>query len=312
MARYIITGGSGFVGQSLAKRIQANGDEAIIATRGRNHENNRHSWIEYDLREVSTIAKIVEAKPDGIFHLAWSTTPGSAESDPASDAHINLAGTIALLQEIARKMPVPVVFVSSGGTVYGPADILPIPESHSLRPIGIYGLTKMATEQYAANFRRRFNLDIRVARLSNPFGANQSVAKLQGAASIFARKILLKEPISIWGDGSVVRDYIDVDDASTGLISIMSSPQIEFTTLPVFNLGSGEGLSLNNLLEIIGEAAGTQPQVTYAASRSFDIPANVLDITLIRNKTDWAPRETARDAIRTMITRMQADGFGVR
>ncbi|PDS33802.1 NAD-dependent epimerase/dehydratase family protein [Rhizobium anhuiense] len=307
MARYLITGGTGFVGRSLARILQAAGDEVILATRGRHQDGDLHHWIEYDLRDRSTIANIIEARPDGVFHLAWSTTPGSAESDPASDVQINLAGTLALFQELSKSMPVPVVFVSSGGTVYGVADTLPIPEEHPLRPIGIYGITKATAEQYAQNFRARTNLDIRIARLSNPFGAYQSAAKLQGAASIFTRKIIHREPITIWGDGSIVRDYIDVDDASSALVAIMRMAPAPQGIKPIYNVGSGEGLSLRKLLETISQVSSILPTVNYTSQRSFDIPENVLSIDRICRDSDWRPR-SVRQALEDMTITMLRSG----
>lgn len=303
MPRYLITGGTGFVGRSLARVLQADGDEVILATRGRHQDGDVHGWVEYDLRDRSTIGNILEARPDGVFHLAWSTTPGSAESDPASDVQINLAGTLALFQELSKNMPVPVVFVSSGGTVYGIAETLPVPEEHPLRPIGIYGITKATTEQYALNLRKRANLDIRIARLSNPFGAHQSVAKLQGAASIFARKIIHREPITIWGDGSVVRDYVDVDDASSALAAIMRMPRVAAAASPIYNVGSGEGLTLRSLVETISQISSILPMISYTSQRSFDIPENVLSISRITKETGWKPR-SVRQALEAMTLDM--------
>ncbi|MGY3576846.1 NAD-dependent epimerase/dehydratase family protein [Bradyrhizobium sp. USDA 4504] len=301
MARYIITGGSGFVGQALAKAIRMDGDEVIIASRGRHHDGGGEGWIEYDLRDRATIANLIAARPDGIYHLAWSTTPSSAEADAAADVQTNLGGTVELFRELAEKLDVPVLFLSSGGTVYGVAEQLPIPETHPLRPIGLYGMTKASAENYAVYFRERHGLDIRIARLANPFGATQSMAKLQGAASIFARKILHQEPITIWGDGSVVRDYIDVDDAVSGMKAIMKLNAAK--AFPnALNIGSGEGTSLNQLIEIIGSAAGVIPRVSREAARAFDTPVNILDISTIRTVTGWHPRHSTSLALHNMIS----------
>ncbi|MGV1867586.1 MULTISPECIES: NAD-dependent epimerase/dehydratase family protein [unclassified Rhizobium] len=310
MARYLITGGTGFVGRSLARVLQAAGDEVVLATRGRHQDGDLHNWVEYDLRDRSTIANIIEARPDGVFHLAWSTTPGTAESDSASDVQINLAGTVALFQELSKNMPVPVVFVSSGGTVYGVADTLPITEDQPLRPIGIYGLTKATTEQYAMHFRARTRLDVRIARLSNPFGAHQSAAKLQGAASIFARKIIHREPVTIWGDGSTVRDYVDVNDASDALAAIMRIPFDASETHPIYNIGSGEGLSLRHLLETISLITSIAPNVSYTSQRSFDIPENVLSIGKLNNKTGWKPRSVRQGLEEMMLAMLRSEAQG--
>ena len=301
MARFAITGGTGFVGSALAVELRLLGHEVIWATRGRHQLIDAQHWIEYDLQDASTLTNLLEAKPDGIFHLAWSTTPGSAENDPSADAKTNLGGLLALFQQISKTMPVPVVFVSSGGTVYGKAKQLPIPEDHGLDPLSVYGVTKVAAEHYAAHFRRLHGLDVRVARLSNPFGASQSRAKLQGAASIFARQVISGETVTIWGDGSVVRDYVDVSDAARALVAIMGMPVSKDTDVPTYNVGSGEGLSLNELLETIGRAANLTPKVSYIKARSFDIPVNVLDIARLKSETSWAPRTPLEPAIGKMV-----------
>ncbi|MGR9074967.1 NAD-dependent epimerase/dehydratase family protein [Rhizobium leguminosarum] len=305
MARFAITGGTGFVGSVLAAELRLLGHEVILATRGRHMLTDAQHWVEYDLQDASTITNVIEAKPDGIFHLAWSTTPGSAENDPSADAKTNLGGLLAIFRHISKTMPVPIVFVSSGGTVYGKAKTLPIPEDHPLEPLSIYGITKVAAEQYAANFRALHGLDVRVARLSNPFGASQSPAKLQGAASIFARHVVLGEPITIWGDGSVVRDYIDIRDAAQALVAIMMKEPSQLEGVPTYNVGSGEGVSLNELVKMIGVAAGRTPNVSYVKGRSFDIPANILNITKLNEDTGWAPKAALEPAVNQMVATLK-------
>ncbi len=304
MARFVITGGTGFVGSCLADALGRLGHETILATRGRHKQTNSQFWVEYDLQDSATVANIIETKPDGIFHLAWSTTPGSAENEPAADARVNLGGSLALFQQVAKNLSVPIVFASSGGTVYGKAETLPISESHPLDPVSIYGITKVAAERYASNFRQLHDLDIRIARLSNPFGASQSVAKLQGAASIFARQVVLGEKVTIWGNGTVVRDYIDVEDAVGGLIAIMNAERSGKHETPIFNVGSGEGASLNELLQIIADAAGREPNVSYLSARAFDIPANVLDISKLTKITGWKPRQSMKESVQEMVRKL--------
>jgi UDP-glucose 4-epimerase len=226
-----------------------------------------------------------------VFHLAWSTTPGTAESDPAADITINLAGTISLLESLGKLPKIPVVLISSGGAIYGRTDVERIPETHPLNPIGVYGTTKFAMERYALSCQRLQALDIRIARISNPFGAGQGQARQQGAATIFARKILRGEKIEIWGDGSVVRDYVDVEDVAAGLAAIMAFEAERLDPHPVFNVGTGQGLSLNGLIEHLQTASGIRAKLKFSDRREFDIPNNILDISKLQATTDWKPRD---------------------
>lgn len=303
--RYVITGASGFLGQSLKRLLVSAENEVIDATRARSMDEHRNLWIEYDLKDSSTIANIIEAKPHGIFHLAWSSSPGSAEHDPAGDVTTNLAGTCELFRQLTKLKGVRVVFASSGGTVYGDAGSAPISEKTGINPKSVYGITKAAAERYGVNFRYQHGLDLCIARIANPFGAEQSSAKMQGAAPIFARSILAGDPITIWGDGQTVRDYIAVDDVASALIAIMTSA-LEGDDEPIFNVGSGEGVTLNGLIEIIGKLLGIDYRIDYMPGRSFDVPYNVLDIKKITAETGWVPKYQLDQAVGRMVAALKS------
>ncbi|WP_397587162.1 NAD-dependent epimerase/dehydratase family protein, partial [Sphingobium fuliginis] len=238
----------------------------------------------------STIYNISNARPDGIFHLAWSTNPGTAELNPTADISTNLAGTICLLDHLAKTRSVPIVLVSSGGTVYGPTSPDPICETHPLNPVSIYGMTKCAMELYAQQCALLSALDIRIARVSNPFGAGQAPAKMQGAATIFARRIIRGEKIEIWGKGDVVRDYVDVEDVASGLASIMALPKAAHVQDQIFNIGSGRGLSLLDLIGKLEIATDRKADIAFAEGRGFDIPVNILNVDKLSNATGWVPQ----------------------
>ena len=300
MARYAITGGTGFLGQALARQLEGAGHQPVIASRSRPVGSDRE-WLNYDLDDLSTAENLVCADVSGIFHLAWSTIPSTAQRNPAADVRTNLAGTVALFQALTSAPSLPVVFVSSGGTIYGHPECLPIPENHPLRPINAYGTCKASAEGFASMFRSTREIDVRIARVSNPFGGGQNLSKLQGAASVFAMKILSRETISIWGDGETIRDYIHVDDAASGIAAVMHHSASEQPSVPVYNVGSGEGLSLNSLVEIISDAAGRPARVEYQSARSFDVMANVLDISKIASEIGWRPRYSSAEGLQRFI-----------
>jgi UDP-glucose 4-epimerase len=288
LARYLVTGGSGFIGRALVRHLTSLGHEVIVASRVRPPANDEN-WVEYDLAETGTVANIVEASPDGIFHLAWSSTPALAETDPYTDARVNLAGTVALLDAISKGQT-KVVFCSSGGTVYGDTGGRPALESMVGNPIGMYGLAKATVENYCRYFARYRNSKIRIARISNPYGSEQSLSKLQGAAPRFARQILRGEAVQIWGDGSIVRDYIHVEDAASGLVAVMqlNASQVSDENQS-FNVGTSVGTSLNQLIEFLSEIIGLRASIMHLPGRPFDLDYNVLNCQKLRTASGWQP-----------------------
>ncbi len=288
MGLYVITGGLGFVGSALASHLRTAGHDVVVASRS-GHRNIYDGWIEYDLKIPETVNNIKNLAPDGVFHLAWSTTPATAELAPASDINTNLAGSINLLDHMSKMSGIRVVLASSGGAVYGETGNFPVAESHQPNPIGIYGMTKYAMELYASRCRLFADLDVRVARISNPFGANQSASKMQGAATIFARKILRNETIEIWGDGSIVRDYVDVGDVARGLEAVMMLERDASTSNMIFNVGSGQGLSLVQLIDLLESVTGRTADVRFVKQRTFDVPVNFLSIEKLKAKSTWNP-----------------------
>lgn len=286
----------------MVELLQQGGHEVIVASRGI-HRSLAEDWIEYDLQRPETIGNIVALQPDGVFHLAWSTVPSSAEQSPSADLRINAAGSLELFRALGLA-GARVLFLSSGGTVYGRTDQTPVSEDHPPNPIGMYGMGKLACEQYADLLRRMLSLDVRIARLSNPYGANISDGKAQGAASIFARRILAREEIVIMGDGNVIRDYIDVRDAATAISKLMTA-EIDTALIPVFNIGSGEGASLTRIVSLIEEVSGEQAMVRRAPGRHYDVPYNVLDISKIATLTGWAPSVDLMTGLRSLITCLQ-------
>lgn len=306
MALYVVTGGYGFIGRALVSRLKRDGHSVIIASRAQHRGDTNDDWVEFNFNDRSTINNITNVRPDGVFHLAWSTTPGTAEADPVADITINLAGTIALLDSLGGLQSIPIVLISSGGAIYGRTDVERIPEVHPLNPISVYGTTKLAMERYALSCKRMQALDIRIARISNPFGAGQAQARQQGAATIFARKILRGEKIEIWGDGSVVRDYVDVEDVASGVAAIMAFRAEDLDPYPVFNVGAGQGLSLIGLVEHLEGAAGVRANLAFSAHRDFDTPNNILDVEKLQVNSEWRPRDVRERLV--SLVRSLSDG----
>jgi len=305
---FLVTGGTGFLGRALISRLVADGHCVRVPNRNQETPASPPASNSRELRLSASVEEWQAAIEGcaGIFHLAWSTVPSVANANPIADLETNLVGTVRLLEAIRQSANVPIVFASSGGTVYGAAETLPIAEHHPLRPLTAYGASKVAAEQYAMLYRRTWDVDARIARLSNPFGPGQNTHGQLGAASIFAARALNNQKIEIWGDGSAIRDYIYIDDAVSGFVATMSAPKSRFGAVePVINIGSGRGVSLREVITLLSHILETPVEVEFKPSRGFDVPASVLDISRARNLLGWSPTISFEEGLSRYITHLK-------
>lgn len=286
--RRLLVGGSGFMGVHLAGRLLEEGHDVRIYSRSPNRFRPPLSGAEYVEGELGNAGLIREAVEgvEVVYHFASTTIPKTSNDDPVYDVRSNVVDTLGLLEACVAAGVRKVVFASSGGTVYGPPRQVPIPEDHPTDPITSYGIVKLAVEKYLGLFHHLYGLDYAALRISNPYGPYQDPAGQQGAVAVFLRRLHAGQPIHIWGDGSVVRDYLYVSDLVDALVLAAGAE----TRHKVLNVGSGRGVSLEDLISHISEAAGEEPAVEYLPARTLDVPANVLDIRRAREELGWAPR----------------------
>ena len=286
----LILGGAGFIGSHLAEGLLQAGHQVRIFDRPNVIRpptlaaDDRVEWLDGDFGNEEDVARVLEGCP-AIFHLVCTTLPRSSNDNPIYDVQTNLIGSVRLL-DLARAAAVQkVIFVSSGGTVYGRTNADPIPETHPTDPIVSYGVTKLAIEKYLHIYSALYGVDYCVLRLANPFGERQRVAAAQGAVTVFLHQALHGRTIEIWGDGTVKRDYIYIKDAIGAFLRALSYDGAQ----RVFNIGSGQGRSLNEILAAIEQLLGQRVARKYTAARTFDVPSNVLDISRARDLLGWAP-----------------------
>lgn len=285
--RSLVLGGGGFIGTHLVERLLEEGNAVRIY--GRNPNRFRAvpwgaEYVEGELGNYGLLREAVEGI-EVVFHLVSTTLPKTSNDDPVYDVRSNLVDTIQLLEACVEAGVRKVVFASSGGTVYGPPRAVPITEDHPTDPISSYGIVKLAIEKYLGLFHHVYGLDYAALRVSNPYGPYQDPAGQQGAISVFLHRIHTGEPITIWGDGSVVRDYLYISDLVDALELAASSEAQE----KVFNIGNGRGASLNELLETIGGIVEERAEVEYLPARALDVPISVLDVTRARTGLGWSP-----------------------
>ncbi len=288
--RCLVLGGRGFVGQRLARALLQQGYQVRVFDRPdpvaeMELIEQGAEFIGGDFFNCSDLLRAINGC-EILFHLLATTLPKSSNDSPLDDASTNILGTIALLDLVAKIRGVRVIFASSGGTVYGAPQALPIPEDHPTDPLCAYGISKLAIEKYLALYARLQGLDYRVLRIANLYGEGQSPFRGQGAVAVFAYQALHGQTIEIWGDGSAVRDYLHVDDAVLALLAAM----VHTGTDRVLNIGSGRGLSLNELIEALEGVLGWHIARTYREARGFDVGANVLDCSRAHRALAWTPQ----------------------
>lgn len=286
----LVLGGGGFIGSHVCDSLLAAGHHVwVFEKEGRSRENLLHAgtrlaWIEGDFSNPEDLRIAVEGK-DIIFHLISTTLPKSSNDNPKYDVSSNIIPTLHLLEAACAARVRKVIFFSSGGTVYGIPSIIPIPEAHPTNPECSYGIHKLMIEKYLTLFYNLYGLDYTVLRVANPYGERQRPAGTQGVIGVFLYKALKGEVLEIWGDGSVVRDYVHISDVARAALCVIDAEVPE----KILNIGSGKGISLNEIVHAIEVVTDRTLTVRNTTTRAFDVPVSILDISSARKYLNWSP-----------------------
>jgi UDP-glucose 4-epimerase len=301
--RAIVTGANGFMGRALVHTLLEHGHAVTATTTGsaRSIDHPRLSWERLDLGQPDESWRRIFRGADVIYHLAWSTVPSEASQVPVEDARVNIVGSLSLIRVIQEVEPTArVVFASSGGTVYGALSTIPATEDHPLQPISAHGVSKVAVESYLEVARRESGLSSISLRIGNLYGPGQSRDRAFGAVTQFASRALSGEPIRIFGDGSVTRDYVFIDDAVRALILAANSSHTG-----AYNIGTGVGHSLNDVIKIVGAELGHALAIERLSGRPFDVPVSILDSSRARTGLGWAPDIPFKEGVRKTLHAMR-------
>lgn len=294
----IIFGGGGFIGSAIADRLLLEGHSLRIFERPRVlpyrhfHPGENVEWITGDMLSTHDVGNAIEGM-DAVLHLVSSTLPKTSNDDMVYDVQSNLVSTLQLLNLMVSHSVRKMVFISSGGTVYGKPEYTPIDEKHPTDPLVSYGITKLAIEKYLLMFERLHGIKANILRVANPYGERQRIETAQGAVGVFLHRALTGQPIEIWGDGSTTRDYIYISDVAEAFCRAVAYDGPE----SVFNISSGTGTSLNDLLNVLEDALGKPVERRHLPGRPFDVPVSILSNALAMKELKWSPRVTLRDGI---------------
>lgn len=230
--------------------------------------------IENELSIYTDFEKLIEGQ-DIIYHLFSTNVPTTSNRHISEEIMINVVTSSNLLDACIKCKVKKIVFLSSGGTVYGKEVGCPLKEETPTNPINSYGIQKITIEKLLYLYWYMYGLEYRIIRLSNPYGPYQRPSGVLGAVSTFIYKALKHENIYVYGDGSVIRDFIYIEDAVRGIRNIVEGENSHRT----FNLGSGYGTSIRSVLTTIEEELNLKLNVIHTSSRKVDVPINYLDIS---------------------------------
>jgi UDP-glucose 4-epimerase len=289
--KIVIFGGGGFIGSTIADRLLRDGHALRIFERPRVppyrafHDGEAVEWMTGDFGSLHDINSALDGV-DAVLHLVSTTLPKSSNDDPVYDVQSNLVSTLQMLGAMEAQRVRRIVFISSGGTVYGNPQYLPIDEKHPTEPQVSYGITKLAIEKYLQLYQAQHGIKATILRVANPYGERQRIETAQGAVAVFASRALRGLPIEIWGDGSVMRDYLYVSDVAEAFALALAyeGPHT------VFNISSGKGVSLNDMIAMLARHVGREVVRDYRPGRPFDVPVSVLCNALAARELGWVPR----------------------
>jgi UDP-glucose 4-epimerase len=296
--RVLVTGGAGFIGSHLADELVGKGHEVLVVDNERTGRRENvpaaAKYFKCDVSKLEQLEPVFANGIDAVCHIAGQVSLIGSFTDPFTDLHTNVEGTLNVLQ-LCIKYRVPRLQYASSMTVYGRDETLPTPEETPCAPISYYGITKQAGERYVHTTAERPDLDFQFNvtsfRMYNVYGPRQALDNpYQGVLGIFLGNLLRNEPLTIFGDGKQSRDFIYISDIVAGWVSALENPAAYGK---VINLGSGRQISINQLADYTLASFGhsrANHQVQYRPARPGEQRFVEADITRARELLQWQPR----------------------
>jgi UDP-glucose 4-epimerase len=305
----VVTGGAGFIGSNLVDALVARGDGVTVIDNLSTGKRENLSgalgrgatFHEIDVRDRAAVTRIVhEARPEVVFHLAAQIDIRYSVEDPAGDAQSNVLGTIYMLDAAHAAGSRRFVNTSTGGGIYGDADVLPTPENHPVRALAPYGQGKYAAEGYCGLYTRLHGLSTVSLRYGNVYGPRQDVHGEAGVVAIFCGHLIDGTRPTVFGDGRQTRDWVDVSDVVHANVMAADSEVVG----PV-NIGGGQETSVLDLLVAlreVGRRFGPLEEPEFGPERSGEVLRSCLDVGRAKRELDWEASVELRDGLERVLS----------
>ena len=303
MKKCVVLGGRGFIGRYICLELVRTGYDVVSVGRTSEEGCGRYKQVVADLFDVDSAYEHLRGA-DQVICLAPSSVPATANEDLSAEIRAHVEATLRLAECAASTGVANFIFASSGGTVYG--DLTgPITEGSPTDPIGAYGVSKLAIENYLRVLSRHSDMKTVSLRISNPYGVGQNARRGQGFIAAVLNSYIKAVPLTIWGDGTAVRDFLHVKDVARAV-----RHALEYRgNCSMFNIGSSVGVSLNEVISEFQEITSSSINVLYQPKRKFDVQSNVLDIDLAMRELQWTPEISLKPGLNELISKLTAQSI---
>ncbi len=301
MSKILVTGGAGFIGSHLVDSLIRGGHEVPVVddlSHGkRENINGQAKFYQMDIRDSRLEEVFRKERPDYVNHHAAQMDIRKSVANPGFDAEVNIVGTLNILENCRKYGVKKVIFASSGGAIYGEGnDNLPFGEESFLKPLSPYGVGKCAGEYYLHFYRETYKLDFTVLRYGNVYGPRQDPEGEAGVVAIFIKAMLRGGSLTIFGDGEQLRDYIYVDDVVRA-----NNLSLNKGEGGVFNIGTGQGASVNELFKRLAEIIGFKGEPVYSSSRAGELLKTYLDFNRAEAVLGWQPQVGLEEGLKRTV-----------
>lgn len=305
--RVLVTGGAGFIGSHIAEAYLRDGWEVVVLddlSRGQEKNVPKGArFVRADIRSPEARRTVATGRFDVVNHHAAQIDVRVSVDRPAFDSEINVVGFVNLLEGAGEGGVRRVIFASSGGVVYGDPEVIPTPETAPKMPVSPYGVSKLAGEYYMRALAALRGFEGIAMRYANVFGPRQDPKSEAGVVSIFVSRLLVKQPLVVFGNGRQTRDYVFVKDVARAnvLASTVAAPNGNGFDASAFNIATSVQRTVLDLADTVGRVMGSKPKLEFAPPRAGELFRSALDVSKARAVLGWTPEHQFEDGLRELV-----------